>query len=548
MSVLSFVLRPPAPTLGAAAQPASGDPPDSYWRSLFLFNGYRFIVALLLLSVPAIFGRQLTFGSMEFELFVYTAAAYVLFSLLSFVVIASRRHFHVQLGVQVSADIVFIVVLMFASGGISSGLGLLLLSGLAAAGLISRGRLTLFYAALASIAVLIEHTLQVLLYNGQTTQYLQAGLLSIGYFTTAWVAHTLAKYLVATEQLVAQREIDLASMAEVSQLVIQDMQDGVLVVDERGVIRQHNARVEEMLGPLHEHRREQTLRSYAPALASRLDQWRKNPVVAFNPLDTVVQNNKINARFVPVGRSRNVGAVIFLEDISRVQSQARQLKLAALGRLTANIAHEVRNPLSAISHATELLQEEPALNDTVTRLLTIIHDNAKRLDRMVNDVLKLNRGDRAHREVFLVGDYLKTFVEQFCQIEKKPASLIALELAVDTEVTFDRSNLNQVMWNLCRNALRHCRGGEASIRIAVDLIGGGTIVKLDVVDDGPGVPPALRNQLFEPFFTTVSSGTGLGLYLAREVCEANDAKLEFIETPAGAQFTVLCQGVIKQNE
>ena len=144
MSVLSYVLRPPAPTLGAAAQPASGDPPDSYWRSLFLFNGYRFIVALLLLSVPAIFGRQLTFGSMEFELFVYTAAAYVLFSLLCFVVIASRRHFHVQLGVQVSADIVFIVVLMFASGGISSGLGLLLLSGLAAAGLISRGRLTLF--------------------------------------------------------------------------------------------------------------------------------------------------------------------------------------------------------------------------------------------------------------------------------------------------------------------------------------------------------------------------------------------------------------------
>ncbi len=379
-------------------------------------------MALLLLSVTAIFGRQLTFGSTEFELFVYTAAAYVTFSLLCFLVIASRRHFHLQLGVQVSADIGFIVVLMFASGGISSGLGLLLLSGLAAAGLISRGRLTLFYAALASIAVLIEHTVQVLVYSGQTTQYVQAGLLSIGYFTTAWVAHTLAKYLVATEQLVAQREIDLASMAEVSQLVIQDMHDGVLVVDEHGVIRQHNARVEEMLGPLYGQRREQNLRSYAPVLAHRLDEWRKNPVVVgIDAVSTVVQNNRISARFVPVGRSRNVGAVIFLEDISRVQAQARQLKLAALGRLTANIAHEVRNPLSAISHATELLQEEPALNDTVTRLLTIIHDNAKRLDRMVNDVLKLDRGERAHREVFLVGDYLKTFTEQFCQIEKVPA-------------------------------------------------------------------------------------------------------------------------------
>ncbi len=287
-------------------------------------------------------------------MFVYVAAAYVTFSLLCFLVIAWRRHFHLQLGIQVGADIAFIVVLMYASGGISSGLGLLLLSGLAAAGLISRGRLTLFYAALASIAVLIEHTTQVLFHYGQTTQYVQAGLLSIGYFTTAWVAHTLARYLVATEQLVAQREIDLASMSEVSQLVIQDMQDGVLVVDEQGVIRQHNARAEDMLGPLRDQRRERNSADYAPALAQRLEEWRKNPVAGFNPISTVVQNNRISARFVPVGRSRNVGAVIFLEDLSRVQAQARQLKLAALGRLTANIAHEVRNPLSAISHATEL--------------------------------------------------------------------------------------------------------------------------------------------------------------------------------------------------
>ena len=547
MSVIASALRRASqhPTLG---DPAAGDPSDSYWRSLFLFNGYRSTVALLLLTVAAIFGRQQTFGSVDFELFAYMATAYVIFSLLCFIVIASRRYFHFQLGIQVGADIIFIVVLMFASGGISSGLGLLLLSGLAAAGLISRGRLTLFYAALASIAVLIEHTTQVLFYSGATTQYVQAGLLSIGYFTTAWVAHTLAKYLIATEQLVAQREIDLASMSEVSQLVIQDMQDGVLVVDEQGVIRQHNARAEEMLGPLREQWREQHLKGYAPALSQRLEEWRRNPVAGFNPMSTVVQNNKISARFVPVGRSRNVGAVIFLEDMTRVQAQARQMKLAALGRLTANIAHEVRNPLSAISHATELLQEEPATNTTAARLLTIIHENAKRLDRMVNDVLKLNRGEPAHREAFKVGDFLKTFAEQFCQIEKMPEALIVLELAADPEVSFDRSHLSQVMWNLCRNALRHCRGREASIRIAVDLIGDGGVVKLDVVDDGPGVPLALRNQLFEPFFTTatVGSGTGLGLYIAREVCEANEATLEFVETPAGAQFTVLCQEVVRR--
>ena len=521
----------------------SGEPPDPYWRSLYFFNGYRFVIALLLLSVATVFGRDIVFGAANFELYVNVAAVYVVFSLACFMAIAWHRHFQLQLGIQVGADILFIVVLMFASGGISSGLGLLLLSGLAAAGLVSRGRLTLFYAAMASIAVLIEHTVQVLFYFGQTTQYVQAGLLSIGYFTTAWVAHTLARYLVATEQLVAKREIDLASMSEVSQLVIQDMQDGVLVVDEQGLIRQHNARAEAMLGPLGDQRRERRLMDYAPARGRGLDEWRRNPYAGLTPATTLLQNDKISARFVPVGDSRSVGAVIFLEDLTRVQAQARQMKLAALGRLTANIAHEVRNPLSAISHATELLQEEPVLNDTVTRLLTIIHDNAGRLDRMVNDVMKLNRGGSAHREIFRLGDYLKTFIEQFCQIEKLPQSLIMLELAADPEVFFDRSNLNQVMWNLCRNALRHCRRQDASIRIVVDLIGAGNVVKLDVVDDGAGVAPAVRNQLFEPFYTTVSSGTGLGLYIAREVCEANDAKLDFVETPSGAQFTVMCQGV-----
>jgi two-component system sensor histidine kinase PilS (NtrC family) len=515
---------------------------DTYWRSLFYFNAYRSVVAVVLLAASLLFGERLAFGSTNSALYLYFSAGYVLLSVLWFALIASRRHFHWQLGLEVGADIVIIVMMMYSSGGISSGLGLLLLSALAAAGLISRGRLTLFYASIASIAVLIEQTFQILLHSAPVTQYVQAGFLSVGYFATAWVAHTLAKYLVATERLAAQREIDLASMEEVSQLVIQDMDDGVLVVDEHGVIRQYNARAEEMLGPVRRQRRSRLLKDYSPSLAQRLEEWRGNPSPGFNPAGTIVQSEQVSARFVPVGVSRNVGAVIFLEDLTRIEAQARQMKLAALGRLTANIAHEIRNPLSAISHATELLQEEPLLNDTTSRLLTIIRDNTLRLDRMINDVLRLNRGERAHREVFELGAFLQAFVEQFCQIEKLAADVITLELAAEPRIAFDQSHLNQIRWNLCRNALRHCRREAGSIRIAVDVIGGGDIVKLDVVDDGPGVAPAVRNQLFEPFFTTVSSGTGLGLYIAREICAANDATLDHIETPVGAQFTLQCRG------
>jgi two-component system sensor histidine kinase PilS (NtrC family) len=527
--------------LPAAVRAAAGASfAEPHWRALFLFNGYRLIVGLLLLLIVAIWGNNtLWLGSYDMTLFVVIDIAYVLFSIGCFGLISARGHFNFVLVVQVAADVGFIVILMYASGGISSGLGLLLLTALAGAGLISRGRLTLFFAALAAIAVLLEHTYQVLRFDASVAQYVQAGLLAGGYFATAWLAHTLAKYAQASEELAAQREIDLANMAQVNQLVLRDMQDGVLVVDDSGVIRQFNARAERLLGPISHERRDPALAEYAPALAARFAIWREQSGLDADAGAPFGPN--VSARFVPVGRQRRLGAVIFLEDLSRVQAQARQLKLAAIGRLTANIAHEIRNPLGAISHAAELMQEEPAINDTTRRLLTIIHENSQRLDRMVNDVLRLNRGERANRERFKLVDFLKTFVEQFAQIEKINPEVFAIELAADPDVLFDRSHLNQVMWNLCRNALRHCLRARASIRIRVSVEPWAGVVKLDVLDDGPGVAVALRSQLFEPFFTTAAGGTGLGLYIAREVCDANGATLDFVETPTGAQFTVLCR-------
>ncbi len=518
---------------------------DAFWRSLFYFNVYRLAAALVLLAAAVTLGDNVPFGSNSRNAYLYTDVAYIIFGLLAFGAILPRRpYFTVQLTVQICADILFLTILMHASGGISSGLGLLLLVSLAAVGLISRGRLTLFFAALATIAVLAEQTYQVVFLTGSTAQYAQAGLLSIGFFATGWLAHSLAKRAVAIEAIVAQREIDLANLGQVNQLVIQDMQDGVLVVDERGVIRQINSRAEAILGPLRRSHREVLLQDYAPTLAARLEQWRRDPGSGFDPLRTVQTHKPTAARFVQAGISRNVGVVIFLEDLTRVQQQAQQLKLASLGRLTANIAHEIRNPLSAINHATELLLEETALRSpTHARMLQIIHDNTQRLDRMVQDVLKLNRRDRAVREHFDLGDYLETFAAEFCEIEKVPANTIRVEARIEATISFDRSHLNQIMWNLCRNALRYCRKKSGSIVVSVRPGPRQGTVELNVIDDGMGVAESLRAHLFEPFFTTASSGTGLGLYIAREICEANVATLEYVERPVGAQFSLVCKGV-----
>jgi two-component system sensor histidine kinase PilS (NtrC family) len=522
---------------GAAS--STGAHPAPYWRSLFLFNVYRLVVGLLLLLGVGLWGENIKFGSQDRTLFLFANIAYIVFSVACFVTIETRRHFNLQLMTQVVADIVFIALLIAASGGISSGLGLLLLTTLAGAGLISRGQLTLFFAALASIAVLLEQTYQVLAYDAPVGQYAQAGLLSAAYFAIAWLAHALAKHTLASEELAARREVDLANMEQVNALVIRDMQDGVLVVDGRGVIRQFNTRAEQLLGPIRRDAGEVTLAGYAPALGARFEQWRSQKgadTAGVRPFSSAV-----GARFVPIGRSRQIGAVIFLEDQSRIQSQARQLKLAAMGRLTANIAHEIRNPLGAISHAAELLREEPTIDATTQRLITIINENTRRLDGMVNNVLRLSRGDQAHRERFKVVNFLKTFVGEFTQIERIDPEIFWLELTGDAEVLFDRSHLNQVMWNLCRNALRHSRREPESIRILVGTTHADTVVKLDVVDDGPSITPEVRARLFEPFFTTAAAGTGLGLYIAREVCEANGATLDHVETPSGTQFSVLCR-------
>lgn len=524
-----------------------GETGTAHWRSLLYFNVHRLIVALILLGSVIWLPDNIPFGSHNREFFITVDLVYVALTLFAFAPTLWRQpRFDLQLSVYVCLDVLTIALLLYASGGVASGLELLLLPSLAAAGLLAMGRLPLFYAATASFAILCEQSFEVLYLDGNTALFLRAGLISIGYFATAWLGHSLASRAVAIEAIVAQREVDLASMAQINKLIIQDMQDGVIVADERGVIRQINTRAKQLLGSMSKTNRDVKLDEYSSTLATRLENWRENPAAQAEPMQTVDGDPSVAARFRTVSAEQNVGVVIFLEDLSRIQRQAQQMKLASLGRLTANIAHEIRNPLSAINHAAELLIEDTSEASSAMRLLQIIHDNTQRLDRMVQDVLRLNRRDRALRETFGVVEYLRTFVGQFAEIEKVPDGVIAIEAEIEPVVTFDRSHLNQIMWNLCRNALRYCLREQGSITLGVRAAARAGNVELSVKDDGPGVADALRGNLFEPFFTTASSGTGLGLYIAREICEANGARLEYVERAGGgAQFGVLFKGALQ---
>jgi two-component system sensor histidine kinase PilS (NtrC family) len=527
-----------APSAPAAAAPEGGVP-ESFWISLRYFNVYRLAVAAIFLIGVAVGGHDLSLGSRDPALFAGVALAYLVLAIAFHVSLArARGDFNAQLTVHVLTDVVAITILMHASGGFRSGLAGMLLVSLAGAALVSRGSLMLLYAAMASIAILIEQAVWVLADDAPATAFIQPGLLAIAYFATAIMTSHLAQRVITNERIARRRGIDLANQLRINQLVIHDVEDGVLVVDPNGLVRQFNPAVERLLGrPAPELAQ---VDAYSPELGAALAAWRERSgprVVSFNLPES---GKLVRARFVEAGVEGDRFTLVYLDDQSKLEEQSRQLKLAALGRLTANIAHEIRNPLAAISHAAELLAEENRQPGR-DRLNRIIRDNAKRLDRMVKDVLELNRRDRVQAEPVRLAAFLGTFVDDLVQNEGYRREAFVLQADEDAVVDFDRVHLNQILWNLARNAWRHSRQAPGSVRVT--LARAGTRLELRIADDGPGVPEELRGQLFEPFFTTFSSGTGLGLYIARELCAANGATLDYTGRGEGAEFSIVMQGV-----
>lgn len=531
------------------------------WRSLQLYNGYRILIALLFLVLQGLFGRDKSLPILSGDLFSTLIFAYFIFSIISALFTwLEKPDIDISLPTQIIIDIGFIVLLMHAQQGSQSSIGLLLIIAIASASLISAGRLALFYAAMASIGVLLEHSYRVLFVDSLATNYTPAVLLSLGCFATAWLAYSLAKRSQQSELLASQRGVDVQNMAQINALITHEMHDGVLVVDHELRIKHHNIQAEVMLGDeiKSQIRSDATIESNEDAaniwhnkllkeisleLNSMLQHWMQETEHTVNlALPNIVklntQSRELRLRFLPTSNNRQQGAIVFIEDWSQMQTQAHQVKLAALGRLTANIAHEIRNPLSAISHANQLLQEED--NDpAVKRMLQIISDNVQRVDQIIKDVLELNRRDRTNQEVIHLENFITDFYAQFCAVEKIPDRCFVLILKnSDTLVSFDRRHLNQILWNLCKNGWRHSQNAQNSLILTASLSTKTQNAHIEISDDGAGIPENVRSHLFEPFFTTEKTGTGLGLYIARELADANGAKLQFKTASSGTQFIV----------
>ncbi len=524
----------------------------TFWTSLRYLADGRLIIALLLLIYIPVLGpdTQAAPGESTRDLFAGLTVFYLSFALLCSVLVRRvRQAFSVQLFAQVAIDILIIGLIIYASNG-RTALGALMITPVAGAAILSAPRPSLAVAAAASLTLLGETCWRILeRYPTMGTaaignELMIAAFISASLFFTAMVVNRLARRLAMQERLAIRRGEDLRNQRAINALVVAELDQGVIVFDPRGVPRDMNPKARMMLDlPLGvpvsqaDPRALDSLRRIlgAPDTVVNLQigapgrgRWIRARVLTGGSAHRLVDDGGESPYYLDADNGRDGRAlldrVVLLEDLKAIEDRAQQLKLASMGRLSASIAHEIRNPLGAIRHAGNLLGEQVG-TPQLKRLTAIIENNTLRIDRIIEDVLMMARRG-AMRESLCLPDFMQQFLPEFIESKGIASDRIAWRCDSDARFAFDPNHLRQVLVNLLSNALRYAGSGPAAIQLRW-LMGAEGKLQLWVLDDGPGIGPSQRQHLFEPFFTTETRGTGLGLHMTQELCTANGASIRY---------------------
>jgi two-component system sensor histidine kinase PilS (NtrC family) len=506
------------------------DPTAPQWRILQYLGLARLVIAIGLLLAIAALGPSIKGGSAP----AYLAAAIVYFVGAAALAIASmylRRRVVAQVAAQITFDLVVISALMVASGGLRSGLVVLYLLPLAGASLLLPTAAVFFVCALAVITILLDTLARSLTATGAEASLFQAGLYGAMMFAVTALLRLLAQRLAAQEQLAQQRGRNLHNQLAINRLIIAQLEQGIVVVDADARVRANNRAARLLFGMRPEAQltgeRLSSLERLAP-LVSAFRRWREGGPAGDGrgPGIFELPDLRLRARFVRPSAVQSDEFLIFIEDLRALDERAQQLKLASMGRLTASIAHEIRNPLAAISHASQLLVEDAA-DAGLKRLASIVRENTLRLSRLVDDILRVARREAPLGDDIELSRFLAEWLDEFSRDRPQAQGRVVLEVPGEVRVKFERSHLRQVLYNLVDNALRYATDAEGAVRVLVEQRDAASL--LWVIDDGPGITDGVRASLFEPFNTTHTAGTGLGLYIAREFCLANRCELAYDE-------------------
>ncbi|HET6396498.1 MAG TPA: ATP-binding protein [Pseudoxanthomonas sp.] len=511
-------------------------------RELYFFALYRVLEAGLMAALVFSPLGELTGPPRDAALGGTVAVAYLVAALALLVLGRNERWLVPLVFTGTCIDILAATLATHALPTVGAGIAMMLLFNVAAAAMLLRLRYGLVVAGLAAGALFAEHVWTLLEPGARTRSLAELSMFLTSYLALAWLAHQIGQRARANQALAEQRTAEVANLVEINELIIRRMRTGVLVVDADNRVTLANEAASLLLGDAGQADAP-SLAALAPELARRLQRWRNGWQVDDSPLQLQSDQPEVQPRFARLLADSDV-TLVFLDDATVVSRRAESLTLAALGRFSASLAHEIRNPLAAINYAVQLLEESRGVDDADRRLLQIIHQQCQRTNGIVESVLGLARRERANPENTDLGAFVRRFVDDYRQtLSIETDSLEAIIPAQPVQAMVDPRHLQQVLTALVHNALKYGRIPEEPARVRLRVSPGERTAMVDVLDRGPGIPEGVLAQLFRPFYTTSEHGTGLGLYIARELCRANQAKLEYVPVPGGgACFRVSLPG------
>lgn len=532
----------PAPSVQALKEQSfiSSPPELKNWPALQVFSFFRFLLATTFVILSHFQIGPIFLGQLDRVLFLTTVDAYLGASILGLIgAILKRPNYDLQVNIPIFFDFLAITLLMHSSGGIGTGLGILMVIIVAAHSLLAPKLLALLGAALSSTAILAEQIYVHITHSMIAPLFSQAGLLGLCIFVTAIIAAQLKQRMYKMQQLAYSRGVRLQTSLKLNAQVVAFMQEGVIVLDQNQRIQLINSAA---------------LRMLCIAADKQVHHFEDLPIrfqQAFNKWffeneEELFQVSKdspeIRLSGSPLSDEDNAtGYVIYIHDISKAAQKAQHMKLALLGSLAANIAHEIRNPLSSVSHAAQLLNESPALKENDSKLVHMIKDNCDRMNTVIKNVLSMSKKQSSNPEVLDINEYMHHFVDQFNPPGLPPIQMRFKPLQEKCFVNIDPTQLRQMLINLCENGLRYSmrQTNQPKLDIVMACNESNNAIMIHIRDYGPGIDGRDAKHMFEPFYTTESHGSGLGLYISREICQMNGGDIYYkAEENGGSTFSI----------
>ncbi len=510
---------------------------DTFNRLASSYIGYRLFLALGLFILVMITHGQLLIDKGNPKLYIFASSFYLILCLVNFITFKFYKKFvRQQIFSYLILDLICITFFLFLSSGPSIAVILLYMVVVLASTMLLSPNKALAITLFSIIAVVYQQFFFSLFDSSRVAFIGTSGLVTLVFISTYALGQIAVKRMNFVESLALDQRQAFLQLQQINQSIIEQVDIGVMVINKDSQIITLNEATRAFLdlsytAPI----ANQNLSNIQPTLLHELQKHTKEHARGIFHFYNDDKSIGLSIQYRPIISQQQQFTLLMLESLQKINQQVQQLKLASLGQLSASIAHEIRNPLAAISQANDLLAAE--INPDQIVFSEMIQKQCIRINHIIEDTLNMSRQNQTTPELLTLDSWLNTFIHEDLN---DVATYLSIEVPDDLTVYFDAHQLRLILINLIRNAIRHGHEHKPNSQVRIYAHQAGELVYIDIIDQGKGVPEVQQKDLFEPFHSTAINGTGLGLYLSKTFCEANHARLRYVAQTQGGCFRIEC--------